>query len=431
METVAPFQYYLFIACAALFGTGLLLALILPYRRKATEAVKELRTFLTLSLAYLVCNTLELVSASEGATLFFASLGYAFIGGIPVAVFLFAVRFSGHDALAARLRFLQWVIPVGQLAVVFTNGVHHLHWISWTFVRIGPFLSMRATGYGPTFWIMYVYLQAFALASIVLLCVAAVSRSRAFNRQMLIVLVGALIPWVGNAVYVLRLIPDLRKDFTPISYAISAILFAVASYYDRLFGLIPIARSALVEVLADPLIAVDADGRIIDSNPAARAVCALPQNPTGSPIESNPFLYSITETLVRTGTPMTEASPDGDRWFEVRATDVRAGDRTLRLFSMRDITERRRLMEEKSELIERLSSALSDIRTLEGIVPICVSCKKVRDDSGYWEQVENYVSSHTKAEFSHGICPDCTARLYPELDVSEKDGRGSAPQAGP
>ncbi len=429
METFAPFQYYLFLACAALFGAGLLLALLLPYRRKATEAVKESRTFLALSLAYLVCNTLELVSPTEEATLFFASSGYAFIGGIPVAIFLFAVRFSGHEAIATRLRFLQWAIPVGQLAVVFTNGAHRLHWVSWTFVRVGPFLSMRATGYGAAFWIMYAYLQAFALAGIALLCAAALSRSRAFNRQMLIVLVGALIPWVGNAVYVLRLIPDLAKDFTPVFYAVSAILFAVASQYDRLFGLIPIARSALVEVLADPLVAVDGAGRIIDSNPAARAVCALPQNPAGMPVESNRFLFSVTETLARSGTSLTEASPDGERWYEVRATDVRAGDRALRLFSMRDITERRRLLEEKSELIERLSAALSDIRTLEGIVPICVSCKKVRDDSGYWEQVESYVSSHTMAEFSHGICPDCTARLYPELDASAKEE--ADPQAGP
>jgi hypothetical protein len=87
-------------------------------------------------------------------------------------------------------------------------------------------------------------------------------------------------------------------------------------------------------------------------------------------------------------------------------------------------------MEEKSELIERLSRALTDIRTLEGIVPICVSCKKVRDDTGFWQQVESYVSSHTMAEFSHGICPDCSARLYPDLDLSGPDDQdGTDPQA--
>ena len=62
-----------------------------------------------------------------------------------------------------------------------------------------------------------------------------------------------------------------------------------------------------------------------------------------------------------------------------------------------------------------LAKALERIKTLQGIIPICCSCKKVRDDEGYWHQVEAYVREHTLAEFSHGICPDCMQRLYPEF----------------
>lgn len=427
---MTPFQYYLFIGCAAFFGVGLIVALLLSWRRTSPETLKELRTFLRMSLAYLICNSLEITSSHEAGTVFFASLAYAFIGGILVAVFLFSLRFSGHDVLATRLRFLRWVIPAAQLLAVFTNGFHHLHWVSLTFVRVGPFISMQAAGYGIVFWVMYAYLQFFAISSIVLLCISVVTRSRAVNRQTVTVLVGTLIPLLFNSVYVLRLIPGLRKDFTPIAYAMTALLFVIASYYDRLFDLIPIARSALVEKLADPLIAVDGDGRIIDSNPAARAVCGLPQDANGTMILDNHFLASVARSLSRSDFPAVEAKTDQDHWFEVRTTDVRAGDRMLCLYSMRDITERRRLMEEKSELIERLSRALSDIHTLEGIVPICASCKKVRDDSGFWEQVENYVASHTMVEFSHGICPDCTARLYPDLGVDAKDdGDGADPEA--
>jgi hypothetical protein len=57
---------------------------------------------------------------------------------------------------------------------------------------------------------------------------------------------------------------------------------------------------------------------------------------------------------------------------------------------------------------------LEEIKTLQGIIPICAQCKKIRDDKGYWEQVELYVSKHTKAQFSHGICPACAKELYPE-----------------
>ncbi len=63
-----------------------------------------------------------------------------------------------------------------------------------------------------------------------------------------------------------------------------------------------------------------------------------------------------------------------------------------------------------------LTSAMQEIKSLQGIIPICSNCKKVRDDQGYWQQVESYVKEHTGAEFSHGICPDCKQELYPELN---------------
>lgn len=81
---------------------------------------------------------------------------------------------------------------------------------------------------------------------------------------------------------------------------------------------------------------------------------------------------------------------------------------------VQDITERKRIETERENLILELQSAIEHIKTLKGIVPICSSCKKVRDDKGYWEQVEAYVSRHTDARFSHGICPSCAEELYPD-----------------
>ena len=70
--------------------------------------------------------------------------------------------------------------------------------------------------------------------------------------------------------------------------------------------------------------------------------------------------------------------------------------------------------EEREKLILELQEAVNNIRTLRGMLPICASCKKIRDDKGYWTQIESYVSQHTEAEFSHGICPECAKKLYPE-----------------
>jgi two-component system, cell cycle sensor histidine kinase and response regulator CckA len=80
-----------------------------------------------------------------------------------------------------------------------------------------------------------------------------------------------------------------------------------------------------------------------------------------------------------------------------------------------DITERKAAEHEREQLIGQLQEALASIKTLRGLVPICAACKKIRDDGGYWNQLESYLHSHTEAEFSHGICPECTRQLYGDL----------------
>lgn len=77
-----------------------------------------------------------------------------------------------------------------------------------------------------------------------------------------------------------------------------------------------------------------------------------------------------------------------------------------------DITDRKRLEIERDNLIKELEKTLAEIKTLKGILPICSKCHKIRDDEGYWHQVDQYVTDHTEAEFSHGICKECADELY-------------------
>jgi hypothetical protein len=83
--------------------------------------------------------------------------------------------------------------------------------------------------------------------------------------------------------------------------------------------------------------------------------------------------------------------------------------------TIRDITESRQAEEQREKLILELQKALSEIKTLSGLLPICASCKKNRDDKGYWKQIESYIKEHSEAEFSHSICPNCTKLLYPDF----------------
>jgi len=82
--------------------------------------------------------------------------------------------------------------------------------------------------------------------------------------------------------------------------------------------------------------------------------------------------------------------------------------------------------ENSRDLIERLRAALAEVKTLSGMLPICSNCKKIRDDKGYWDHVEHYISNHSEAEFSHAICPDCAKKLYPDYyDRICRTGDGS------
>jgi PAS domain S-box-containing protein len=127
---------------------------------------------------------------------------------------------------------------------------------------------------------------------------------------------------------------------------------------------------------------------------------------------------------------------------EVSGKDIEYQGRAMRVTVMRDLTDHliaRQRLEQMNELLEarvaertealnetvaNLRSALENVKTLSGLLPICGSCKRIRDDDGYWSQVEDYISAHSTAEFSHSLCPDCLAKLREE--ISERRQRDEA-----
>ncbi len=120
---------------------------------------------------------------------------------------------------------------------------------------------------------------------------------------------------------------------------------------------------------------------------------------------------------------VTARTEQGDRLRGFMSGGV---DYVTKPFDANEVRERvrthirlRLTLEEQRRLNGELQAALERVRTLEGIIPICSKCKQVRDDDGYWTQVERYISEHTKAMFSHGLCPHCAAELFPEDVVHE------------
>ena len=114
--------------------------------------------------------------------------------------------------------------------------------------------------------------------------------------------------------------------------------------------------------------------------------------------------------------------PDGkDNVIEYTAVPIKIQGKMITIGIDRDITERRRIEEEREQLIKKLQTALADVKTLSGLVPICANCKQIRDDKGFWTQVESYIQERSQARFSHGICPDCMRKLYPNFIPKEKE----------
>lgn len=116
----------------------------------------------------------------------------------------------------------------------------------------------------------------------------------------------------------------------------------------------------------------------------------------------------------------------GEKADVISGLEAGANDYLAKPFDAGELRARievgRRMIEMQDALaakIAELSQAVEQIRTLKGIIPICASCKKIRNDAGYWQQVEVYVHHHTGADFSHGICPECLKALYPELEQDD------------
>jgi PAS domain S-box-containing protein len=138
------------------------------------------------------------------------------------------------------------------------------------------------------------------------------------------------------------------------------------------------------------------------------------------PKEDLPYVIEQFEKQVRREIAVAKDLPvkrkDGSIFYaDVNTSLVILAGRTYLLGIFRDVTEHKRAEEEREKLIQELQKALAEVKTLSGLIPICASCKKIRDDKGYWNQIESYISDHSEAEFSHGICPDCMKKLYPDF----------------
>lgn len=173
----------------------------------------------------------------------------------------------------------------------------------------------------------------------------------------------------------------------------------------------------LLESIAEGFKAYDNEFRLMFMNGAAERMLGRSMDDLASVPAWNQFPAMIgpeVQGLLRR--VMSERKPAScesfyelrDRWFAIEVYPFRDGISVL----FRDISERKKNQQERERLIGELREAISNVRSLRGLLPICASCKKIRDDRGYWNQLEVYIRDHSEAEFSHSLCPDCVEKYF-------------------
>ncbi len=175
----------------------------------------------------------------------------------------------------------------------------------------------------------------------------------------------------------------------------------------------------------DGLMLTAPDGSVLDANAAACTIFGrtreeiLREGRKGLVDSSDPRLAYLMEQRQRTGWAhgeLTARRTDGTLFpIEVSSVVFQSPDGESRTcMIIRDISERKATETEREQLIRELQEALGKVKTLSGLLPICASCRKIRDQKNEWHNLEVYIRQHTECDFSHGICPDCRKTLYPE-----------------
>jgi PAS domain S-box-containing protein len=186
--------------------------------------------------------------------------------------------------------------------------------------------------------------------------------------------------------------------------------------------------------MGDGVIATDAQGRIEFINPVAQELTGWRQEEAAGNDSTQVLNIINAETRGPAENSVTRVLRDGLEVGWVNHTLLIAKDGTEIpidekaapitddqgaitgvVLILKDISQWVRLEEARENLITELQETLAQVKTLSGLLPICTSCKQIRDDQGYWHQLENYLRDHSDTEFTHGICPDCARKLYPQI----------------
>ncbi len=339
--------YRAYLIVAPIVAAALVVAILSVRRFRAEPPARSLRRFLALSLWLVATNAAELLAEPGAPKLVFATLEYVAFLLLPISFSWFCMRYTGHDRyVGPRVRVALLAYAAAQFALIATTGLHGLFWSSVDFVEAEGLWAMRPE-YGPFFWLTAVYSWALIASGAFVVLRSYVTVKGRYRTRSIAIVAGTLLPGLFNLAYLTRLVPGLRKDFTPIGYALGGLCFFAGAYLNRVARVIPLARGAVLEELDEGIILLDPAGRLADYNRFAEELLGLSSGLLGRPAEAIVELKPVHDLLA-----VAAASPDGSagdhfgrdgRSIVARAKRISGRGQALTLV---DVSERARLQEE-------------------------------------------------------------------------------------
>ncbi len=246
------------------------------WRRRPSQPAAALSVYLLSVAVWSVAYSLQLLSHTLEQQTVWSKMGYLGPAGVSLAGLLFVLQYSGLNEWVRTPRVLLLsVIPVATQILAWTNGYHHLIWRrTWLDFR-GPF-PMMGRSHGPWYWVFLVYGYTLCLIAIVLLAREFLNRRGIYRSQTGVLLLGCLVPMVGNALYAFGIEPMPNIDFTVYGFFITGISMAWGLFRFQLPVIMPLARQTVFEGLSDGVIALDTAGNVVEVNPEAARILGEP-----------------------------------------------------------------------------------------------------------------------------------------------------------
>jgi signal transduction histidine kinase len=263
-------DFYTLVSLASLF----ILAFLLTRLWVARDAPGALELLLcTLSCAvWSIGYILEILVPGLAGKIFWAKFQYLGIATVPVWVLLFIFRYCGLKTFfSVRYMLALLVIPALTVAFTATNEMHRWMWVR-TELQPNWATAPLAIDHGWWFWITVSYGYIMLVMGTILLVRFVIRAQRLYLSQTLLMLCSMFIPWVGNALYVIGIRPGPNLDLTPIAFTLTNIGLVIGFISFRLLDILPVAYSSIFQFMGDGVIVLDAQGRVVDINPAARRI---------------------------------------------------------------------------------------------------------------------------------------------------------------